>query len=304
MTVTGMTEAIIMPITGNRKKDTTRGTMIPVTGGANTGTGATAGMAGLIAGMVADTTARACTPAVSRILGNHCQCVPAQRHAGTHPTRFPAPSGVQKRTENTTAAVPSKQQENLKMETFLAANEDKAFYVAYAALWDRETALDVVQESMTRLVEYYRDKPPEEWPALFRTILKSRINDVRRRRLIEQGKHRLVSLTGLFRSQHDEHGDSREYELPDGERDDGITGPEGEYVAGELRSRVVDALQSLSERQRQVFILREWRGMSISETATTLGCSENSVKQHHFRAMQALRKLLAEVWEHAQPTAS
>jgi RNA polymerase sigma-70 factor (ECF subfamily) len=254
--------------------------------------------------MVAGTTAKASTPAVSGILDNHCQCVPAQRRVGTHRTRFPAPPGVQKRTENTTAAVPSNQQENLKMETFLAANEDKAFYVAYAALWDRETALDVVQESMTRLVEYYRDKPPEEWPALFRTILKSRINDVRRRRLIEQGKHRLVSLTGLFRSQHDEPGDSREYELPDGERDDGITGPEGEYVAGELRSRVVDALQSLSERQRQVFILREWRGMSISETATTLGCSENSVKQHHFRAMQALRKLLAEVWEHAQPTAS
>ena len=190
------------------------------------------------------------------------------------------------------------------MDTFLAENEDKAFYVAYAALWDRETALDVVQDSMTRLVEYYRDKSPEQWPALFRTILKSRINDVRRRRLIEQGKHRLVSLTGLFRSQHDDSGDITEYEVPENGRDDGVSAPEVEYVAAELRSRVAEALQSLSERQRQVFILREWRGMSIRETATTLGCSENSVKQHHFRAMQALREQLAEVWEHAQPTAS
>jgi RNA polymerase sigma-70 factor (ECF subfamily) len=190
------------------------------------------------------------------------------------------------------------------METFLADNEDKAFYVAYAALWDRETALDVVQESMMRLVEYYRNKSSADWPALFRSILNSKINDVRRRRLVEQGKHRLVSLTGLFRAQHDEQAEKAEYEVPDTPRDDGISAPEAEFVAVELRARVADALRSLSERQRQVFILREWRGMSISETAITLGCSENSVKQHHFRALRALREQLAEVWEHAQPTAS
>ena len=72
-----------------------------------------------------------------------------------------------------------------------------------------------------------------------------------------------------------------------------------EYVAAELRQKVSDALQSLSERQRQVFILREWRGMSIRETSEILGCSENSVKQHHFRAMRELRKQLVEVWDHA-----
>jgi RNA polymerase sigma-70 factor (ECF subfamily) len=224
-------------------------------------------------------------------------------------TRLFAPLDVRVSIDITTASYPapvvrSNQQDTLAMETFLAANEDKAFYVAYAALWDREAALDVVQDSMTRLVEYYRSKSSEEWPALFRTILKSKINDARRRRLIEQGKHRLVSLTGLFRSQHDEAGETTEYEIPEDDRDDGVTAPEAEYVAAELRSRVADALQTLSERQRQVFILREWRGMSIRETAVTLGCSENSVKQHHFRAMQSLREQLAEVWEHAQPSAS
>jgi RNA polymerase sigma-70 factor (ECF subfamily) len=246
---------------------------------------------------------------LSGILAVPRRDVPARRRAGALGNRHSAPPEVRVSTESPTAAYPtpavrSNQQDTLAMETFLAANEDKAFYVAYAALWDREAALDVVQESMTRLVEYYRNKAPEQWPALFRTILKSKINDVRRRRLIEQGKHRLVSLTGLFRSQHDEPADTMEYEIPDNARDDGISAPEAEYVAEDLRSRVGEALQSLSERQRQVFILREWRGMSIRETAITLGCSENSVKQHHFRAMQALREQLAEVWEHAQPTAS
>jgi len=39
--------------------------------------------------------------------------------------------------------------------------------------------------------------------------------------------------------------------------------------------------------------------MTTRETALTLGCSENSVKQHHFRALRELRTLLAEVWDHA-----
>ena len=246
---------------------------------------------------------------VSGILDAHSREVPARQRAGAFSTQLFAPPDVRVSIEIPTAAYPtpavrSNQQDTLTMDTFLAANENKAFYVAYAALWDREAALDVVQDSMIRLVEYYRGNPSEEWPALFRTILKSKINDVRRRRLIERGKHRLVSLTGLFRNQHDETEDTTEFEIPDNDRDDGVTAPEAEYVAEELRSRVEDALQSLSERQRQVFILREWRGMSVRETAVTLGCSENSVKQHHFRAMQSLREQLAEVWEHAQPTTS
>lgn len=197
----------------------------------------------------------------------------------------------------------TKDDNNQALEAFFVEHEQKAFYVAYAALWDREAAMDAVQESMLRLVQYYRRKPAEEWPALFRTILNSRINDVRRKRLLEQGKHRLVSLTGLFRGRHDDDRDS-EYDPPAAARDDGVTAPEVEYLAQEIREQVAQALQSLSERQRQVFILREWRGMSISETAATLGCSENSIKQHHFRAMRELRKQLAEVWEYAQPTAS
>jgi RNA polymerase sigma-70 factor (ECF subfamily) len=196
-------------------------------------------------------------------------------------------------------AVQDNDHNNQALEEFFERHEENAFYVAYAALWNRETAMDVVQESMLRLIEYYRGKPAGEWPALFRTILNSRINDVRRKRMLEQGKHKLISLTGLFRKDQDERHAMDEYEIPSAERTDGITAPEVEAVTMELRHQVEAALQALSERQRQVFILREWRGMTIRETSRTLGCSENSVKQHHFRAMRELRKQLAEVWNHA-----
>lgn len=189
------------------------------------------------------------------------------------------------------------------LDSFLAEQGNKAFYIAQAALWDRESALDAVQESMLRLVQYYRDKSSEEWPALFRTILNSQINDIRRKRLVEQGKHKLVSLTGLFRGQQDDAAADAEFEIPDAARDDNISEPESNQLSGELRGHINRAVKTLSERQRQVFILREWRGMSISETAAVLGCSETSVKQHHFRALRELRKQLAEVWDHAQPIA-
>jgi RNA polymerase sigma-70 factor (ECF subfamily) len=200
---------------------------------------------------------------------------------------------------NTGIALPANSQSNQELDKFFASHEANAYYVAYAALWHHETAMDVVQDSMLKLVEYYRDKPPGEWPALFRTILNSRINDVRRRRLIEQGKHKLVSLTGLFRKDRDDGNASEEPDLPAEVRDDHITAPEAGMVAAQLRQKITEALHSLSERQRQVFVLREWRGMTSQETALTLGCSENSVKQHHFRALRELRKLLAEVWDYA-----
>lgn len=188
---------------------------------------------------------------------------------------------------------------NKELDAFFSQHEEDAFYVAYAALWNKEDALDAVQESMLKLVQYYREKPSSNWPPLFRTILKSKINDIRRKRMLEQGKYKILSLTGLFRHNSEDGADNTEYELPGAEHDDGLTAAEIDAVAAEMGETISDALTTLSERQRQVFVLREWRGMTIRETSLILGCSDNSVKQHHFRALRQLRKELAEVWNHA-----
>ena len=82
--------------------------------------------------------------------------------------------------------------------------------------------------------------------------------------------------------------------------DAGISDPEAGVTASLLQQQIERALGTLAERQRQVFLLREQQGLSIRDTAETLGCSENSVKQHHFRALRAMRRLLSEVWEHEQ----
>lgn len=185
-----------------------------------------------------------------------------------------------------------------ELEQFLAGIEHKAFQIANAALWDREAALDAVQESMTRLVQYYREKPAGEWPALFRTVLNSQVNEIRRKRLLQKTRLKLVSLTGLGGHGGQDNNEDMDLELPGDIREDGISDPEASVVSREIKQRITAAVENLSWRQRQVFLLREMQGWNIHETAEALGCSETSVKQHHFRAMGALRKQLGELWEH------
>ena len=189
---------------------------------------------------------------------------------------------------------------NALLDSFLAEVQSRAYHVAYGALWDRELALDVVQESMLRFVQYYRGKPDSEWPALFRSVLNSKINDQRRKRLLANSKRKLLSLTGMGRVDADPDEQLAEADLPSGQHDAGFSDPEAQTTGSQLQQQITSALAKLAERQRQVFLLREQMGLSISETAATLGCSENSIKQHHFRALRAMRRLLSEVWEHEQ----
>lgn len=177
------------------------------------------------------------------------------------------------------------------MDQFLAGVEYKAFRIAVYALRDEQVALDVVQDAMFKLVEKYSRKPESEWPALFFTILNNRITDIRRWRKLREIGGKTISL---FRS----YGDGEEDLLETGlgaDLNSPQMQPDKVLLAKQIRQRIDEALGNLSQRQRQVFMLREWQGLSVRDTATVLGCSEGSVKQHHFRAMRFLREHLDEI---------
>ncbi len=188
------------------------------------------------------------------------------------------------------------------LDEFLAGAEQQAYRMARYALRDHELALDVVQDSMLKLVEHYAAKPANEWPALFFTIVNNRITDARR------GRGGLNKLVSLFAPRHD--GEDGEVDLSDflvemDNPEDRARANQPEYAATtrELRQAIERAVAKLPLRQRHVYLLRECQGFDIKETAAILGCSAGAVKQHHFRAMQALRGLLTEVWSHDKPTA-
>jgi RNA polymerase sigma-70 factor (sigma-E family) len=66
---------------------------------------------------------------------------------------------------------------------------------------------------------------------------------------------------------------------------------ESQVVADDEARRVVAALADLSDRQREVIVLRYFLDYSEAEIAEALGISRGSVKQHASRAVAALAKV-------------
>ena len=60
----------------------------------------------------------------------------------------------------------------------------------------------------------------------------------------------------------------------------------------ELETEIKKAIEQLSPRQKQVFILRHYEGLALREIAVTLNLRVGSVKAHLFNATRKLRKLL------------
>ena len=70
-------------------------------------------------------------------------------------------------------------------------------------------------------------------------------------------------------------------------------------VAGSRRDAVLTALARLSERQREVLVLRYYLDFSEAQIADALGISRGAVKAHAHRGSAALRDLLGDWWEDA-----
>ncbi|MDH5822147.1 RNA polymerase sigma factor [Luteimonas sp. RD2P54] len=163
------------------------------------------------------------------------------------------------------------------LDAFFGEVRARAFRFAEIGLRNRDDALDAVQDAMARMLGY-RERPAEEWTALFWTILRSRIVDIQRRRMFRLG---WMSSTG-----EDE---------PEG-LDWADTGPDPAraHEGREAYARLVAALRGLPRRQREAFGLRVLEELDVATTARAMGCSEGSVKTHLSRAREALRNRLEE----------
>lgn len=75
-----------------------------------------------------------------------------------------------------------------------------------------------------------------------------------------------------------------------------IPGSEADAAQGmeraELRRSTEKAMESLSERERAVFVLKHTHGYKLREIGQMLGCAEGTVKNYLFRATRKLRVVL------------
>lgn len=191
-----------------------------------------------------------------------------------------------KRHQLMTQAAPESASEQLSLDAFLQSVERKAYRIALLSLSEHADAIDVIQDSMIKLVTHYAERPANEWKPLFYRILQNRIRDYQR-------QYKMRNMLFFWRN------DDKDEDLTQWPADEHHTygKPEAEINKSEMQSGVLAALQGLPEKQRQCFLLRSWEGMSVSDTAAAMGCSEGTVKTHYFRAVNKLRELLGEEYD-------
>jgi RNA polymerase sigma-70 factor, ECF subfamily len=176
-----------------------------------------------------------------------------------------------------------------ELDQFLAQIERRAFRMAQVALRNADDALDVVQDAMLKLARSYASRPSEEWRPLFFRILQNGIRDLQRRQTV---RRRFMSWMPGPREDPDE-----EAQHPLDNVADGAPGQSDLLMQGEAMRQLEKSLRELPARQREAFMLRNFEGMDVAETAAAMGCSEGSVKTHYSRAVHTLREQLSEVWE-------
>jgi RNA polymerase sigma-70 factor (ECF subfamily) len=148
---------------------------------------------------------------------------------------------------------------------------------------------DVVQEALAdaarKLDTYLRERPLPFYPWLRRLAWE---------RLVKlHQRHITAGKRSVTREAHPALPDESAMELarrlfaPGGS-------PSHQVLRQELHGRVQAALGQLAERDREVLVLRYLEQLSTAETAAVLGITTGAVKVRHLRALERLRRLLAD----------
>jgi len=159
----------------------------------------------------------------------------------------------------------------------LARRHQSAVYnIAYRLVGERQTALDLAQETLVRaygaLASFDQTRPFAPW--IHRIATNITLNWLERRRVPSMPRERENANHAL--------------EIPDESNE-----PERIALAAEQSARIHCAILALPPRQRAVIELRHFQELSYEEIAATLGIPMSDVKSDLFRARQQLRQTLA-----------
>jgi RNA polymerase sigma-70 factor (sigma-E family) len=163
---------------------------------------------------------------------------------------------------------------------------DEALEALYAAHWrrlvrlsvllvhDQGAAEEIVQDAFVAVhARWSRLRDPDQALAYLRQTVVNRSRSALRHR-------------GVVRRYA-----AREAAAPERTR---VPGADEPALAAARRARVLEAMRTLPQRQREVLALRYYLDLSEAEIADTLGISRGAVKSHASRGAATLRALLEE----------
>lgn len=143
---------------------------------------------------------------------------------------------------------------------------------------------DVVQETLMaatqRLPDYLLDRPVAFYPWL-RRLAFERLVELHRHHFVAQKRSVVREATPPVLP------DQSSIALADQVIDSG-TSPIRRLVRAELRDRIRRAIDTLSEKYREILILKHLEQLTTDETAEVLGVSASTIKTRYYRALQFL----------------
>ena len=156
------------------------------------------------------------------------------------------------------------------VEQLYAAHYRRLVRLSVLLVGDQETAEEVVQDSFVAMHGRWRSlREPDQGLAYLRQTVVNRSRSVLRHRGV-RARHAAAVAPDLPGADHD-------------------------VLATERRTRVLDALRSLPDRQREVLALRYYLELSEAEIAEALGISKGAVKTHASRGAATLRAEMEDV---------
>src|SRR5271157_1329143 len=159
--------------------------------------------------------------------------------------------------------------------------ERRVYSTAFAILRNEADAEDVAQEAILKAFKHIRQFRAE---ARFSSwLIQITVNEARMRR-----RKAHAEIMQPIVDHQDDEGNYVPRDFADWREI-----PSETLERKEVRQKLAEALASLGEKYREVFVLRDMQHLSIEETAKTLRISIASVKTRLLRARLMLRDLLS-----------
>jgi RNA polymerase sigma-70 factor (ECF subfamily) len=170
-------------------------------------------------------------------------------------------------------------------EYFVRTYQKRVFRLILTLLRDPSEADSLTQDVFVKayrgVAEFKGDSAFETW--VTRIAINTVRDHVRRRKPV-------VSFSELGDGGEDDgSGLPRSLEPADG------SSPERDSLSWEIRRRIGEALETLSPRQRAVFVMKHYEEKSINEIGAVTGLDEGTIKSHLFRAARKLRQRLEDL---------
>ena len=208
--------------------------------------------------------------------------------AGFLPGRKPLPSlsvyTSQMEPVSTTQWIPNAVDQTREIEDFDAVVRlywPKIFRFALACLRDRDAAESLAQDCFLKAYQARHGFRGEA--SLSTWLMQIAVNLVR-----DSIRNRRLRFWNRTRAA------SPDFDLVSRSLVDRGSSPEGAVLAKERVAAVWSVVETLSQRQRTVFLLRFVEDLDLLEIAAVTGLREGTVKVHLFRALESLRKRMGE----------